>query len=85
MTWLAAGDPARAREHAQACIGIVAAQDEPPALERFSAWESLALAARAQGDAATQADALQHVRDAFEALPDDDKAWCRESLDRIAA
>lgn len=35
MSWLAAGDAARARQHALACLAIVDAQAEPPALETF--------------------------------------------------
>ena len=48
-TFLAAGDVAEARRHAQACIEIVR-EHESPALEAFFGWEALGLVERAAGN-----------------------------------
>ena len=83
-TWLQAGDLARAREHAQACLEIVAANDGAP-LERFFAWEALGLVERAAGNATGHAQALARAREAFAELDESDKSWCAASLDKLAA
>lgn len=85
MTWLAAGDPAQARVHAQACLDIIAAQAEPPAVERFFGYEALARAERAAGDAQAQAAAVLQAQAAFADLADDDKGWCQPTLDQLLA
>lgn len=85
MAWLAAGDAERARAHAQACLAIVDAQPEPSPFERFFGCEALALAASAQGDAAARAQAVQAAQAAFEALPADDQAACRKTMDALRA
>lgn len=85
MAWLAAGDAGRARAHAQACLAIVDAQPERSPFERFFGCEALALAASAQGDAAARAQAVQAAQAAFEALPADDQAACRKTLDALRA
>ena len=82
-TWLQAGDLARAREHAQACLEIVAANDGA-ALERLFGWEALGLVERAAGNATGHAQALAHAREAFEQLDESDKAWCAESIAKLA-
>lgn len=82
ISWLHAGDPARARTHAQTCLAIVAANDGA-ALERFFGWEALGLAERAAGDAAGHADALANARAAFAALSADDRAGCQASLNAL--
>ena len=82
-TWLQAGDLARAREHAQACLGLVAANDGA-ALERLFGWEALGLVERAAGNASGHAEALAHAREAFAALDDADKSWCAASIDKLA-
>ncbi len=56
--WLAAGDPAQARQHALSCLAIVDAQAEPPALERFFGQHALALAERAASRTTEHAQAL---------------------------
>lgn len=81
-TWLKAGDPARARQHAQACLAIVAEQGDVP-LERFFGHEVLALAARALGDDSAFDGALAAMRSAFGALAEGDRAWCASTLDAI--
>ena len=84
MSWIKAGEPDRAREHAQWCIDIVAANDGD-ATERFFGWEALAQVERAAGDPEGFSQALTHAREAFAALPESDKAWCAESLDKLQA
>jgi hypothetical protein len=83
MAWLAAGDAAQARLHAQACLALVDAQPAPPAFERFFACEALALAAAAQGDGAAQAQALAGARAAFDALTPEHQGACRAALQRL--
>ena len=83
MSWLQAGDLARARRHAQTCLEIVVANDGV-ALERFFGWEALGRVERAAADAAGHARALGEARIAFEALEDSDKGWCGESLAKLA-
>ncbi len=83
-TWLQAGDLVRAREHAQACLEIVAA-NEGPALERLFGWEALGLVERAAGNATGHAKALGRAREAFAALDESDQSWCAESVDKLAA
>lgn len=84
MSWLQAGDAARARQHAVQCMDIVQAQGGP-ALERFFASEALALSARAEGDTDGHAAALAQAREAFAALDEGDRGWCRPTLDRLQA
>lgn len=83
MSWLQAGDVARARKHAQTCLEIVAANDGA-ALERFFGWEALGRVERAAGDSAAHARALAEARAAFEALEESDKGWCGDSLAKLA-
>jgi len=84
MTWMQAGDLAQARQHAQACLEIVEAHDNPP-LEAFFGWEALGRVERASGNRTGHAHALAMARPAFEQLPDDDKAWCRDVLTALEA
>jgi hypothetical protein len=85
MVWLAAGDPARARHHAMACLAIVEAQVAPPALERFFGHDALALAERAAGNAEGQARSVTAMRAAFAQLSPDDQTWCKATLDAQTA
>ena len=84
MSWLQAGDLAQARAHAQACLDVVDA-NAAPALERFFGWEALGIVARAEGDSAGHAHAVEKARAAFADLAADDQRWCRASLDKLAA
>ena len=84
LCWLAAGDPALALQHARACDAIVRENGSLP-LELFFAAEALCLPARALGDSACDAAAVATARRAFDALPLDDQAWCRATLDRLNA
>jgi hypothetical protein len=84
MSWLAAGDVAQARRHAQECLAIVREHDAP-ALEAFFGWEALGRVERAAGNATGHAHALAQARAAFERLAEGDQGWCRASLDKLAA
>ena len=84
MTWLQAGDLARARTHAQGCLGIVAA-NHGAALERFFGFEALGLVERAAGRQLEHAQALMDARAAFAELEHADQAWCAASIDKLAA
>ena len=84
MTWLHAGDPAQARQHAQACLDIVAANDGA-ALERLFGWEALGLVERAASNPAGHAHALAMARTAFAQLSADDQGWCAESIAKLAS
>lgn len=84
MSWMQAGDAARARLHAQACLDIVAAHDAP-ALERFFGWEAMARALRAAGGSGDEAHALAQAHEAFSALDAADKGWCAANLAALAA
>ena len=81
MSWLKAGDAARARQHAQACLDGIAANDGP-AFERFFGWEAMARVRIALRDA-DAAPAANQMRAAFAALEPDDRAACAASLDAI--
>ncbi len=78
-SWLKGGDAVRARHHAQQCLDIVQANGSV-ALERFFGLEVLGLAQQAQGDAGAFADTLAQAHDAFAALDEGDKGWCRATL-----
>ncbi len=81
-SWRVHGDAAMARQHAAACLAIVAANGNAP-LELFFGWEALALAEAAAGDADAARAAAARGRQAFDALPADDQTWCRATLDRL--
>jgi hypothetical protein len=83
-TWLAAGDVAQARQHAQACLAIVREHDSP-ALEAFFGWEALGLVERAAGNATAHTHALTQAREAYGRLREEDRGWCKASLDALAA
>lgn len=85
MAWLAAGDPARALHHARACLALIDAQPQPSAFERFFGCEALALAEAAAGDATACAGAVQAAQIAFDRLPPDDQAACRDTWRRLQA
>ena len=84
MTWLQAGDPEQARQHAQSCLQIVEANNAP-ALERLFGFEALGLAQRAAGDSSGHAQALAQAEAAFAALAEGDRGWCQTSLDKLRA
>lgn len=79
MTWLKAGDPARALTHARAVLTIVEANDAP-ALEAYFAWEAVAVAAQAAADGATQQQAVTQARLHFQQLDSADQQAFASSL-----
>lgn len=83
MTWVQAGDLAQARQHAQACLDIVQ-RESAPVLERFFAWEAMAVVARAAHSADAETSVAQ-ARAAFADLDEDDRGWCQASLDKLTA
>ena len=82
MTWLKAGDPALARQHALNCLHIVET-NQAPALERFFALDALVQAERAAGNGTAQALALTQAESAFAALGEGDRGWCQPTLDKL--
>ncbi len=84
MTWLQAGDPAQARQHAQNCLVTVEANNAP-ALERFFGWEALGRVDRSAGNSSGHALALEQAGTAFAALDASDQGWCQASLDKLRA
>lgn len=77
---LAAGDAARAQEHARRCLAIVEAQAEVDRMERFHGHEALALAARAAGDEAARQRSHQAMQADFDAMDPASQAACRTAL-----
>ena len=83
MTWLQAGNLAQARHHAQQCLDIVQ-RESAPALERFFAWEALAVVAQAAHSDDAESTVAQAVA-TFADLAEGDRGWCRASLDKLVA
>ncbi len=83
-SWRAAGDTARARHHALACLEIVAAHGDVP-LELFFGLEALCLAEHAGGDLAARDRAAERMRSAFHTLAVADQVWCQGTLDKLPA
>lgn len=81
---LAAGDAVQARLHAVECERIVRENGSEP-LEVFFAGEVLARCAAALGDQADVDAAVAMSLPMFDVLPGADQAWCRPTLERIAA
>jgi hypothetical protein len=77
-----AGDLAAARHHAQACLAIVSAHGDE-ALEVFFGCEALARIEAAEGRAEALAATLARQRAAFERLAEDDRGWCRATLEQV--
>lgn len=84
MSWLKAGDTAQARQHAQNCLEIVHAHEDP-ALEAFFGWEALGVVERAAGNATGHGHAVAQAETAFARLAESDQGWCRASLDKLKA
>ena len=82
LCYLAAGDPVQALRHAELCDSVVRENGSVP-LELFFAAEAACLPARALGDGDAGTAALATARQAFDALPASDQAWCRATLDKL--
>ncbi|CAD5372035.1 conserved hypothetical protein [Rubrivivax sp. A210] len=84
MSWLQAGEPSQARHHARLGLELVLAQ-EGPALEQFLAWAALGRVDLVAGNQDGHQTAQAGARAAFGALADDERVWCQEILDQMAA
>lgn len=86
MSWLQAGDAAQALVHAERCLALIDAQAAAPALalERFFGHEARARAAGALRRADLLADSRARAEAAFQALPPEDQAGCRATLEQLA-
>jgi hypothetical protein len=82
VCWLAVGDAKRAMQHARTCNAIVQQNGSEP-LELFFAAEALALSAHALGDELSYGRAIATAQAAFAALPPEDQAWCRTTLEKL--
>ena len=82
MSWLQAGDPLLARQHAQNCLDIVEAHGAP-AMERFFGCEALAKAELAASNTSGHALALAQAEATFAKLDENDRGGCQTSLDRL--
>ena len=83
MSYLKAANLSEASQHAQRCLEI-AAENKAAPLEFFFGNEALALVERARGNSSGYSKATEQLRAAFEQLSDDDKSWCRDTLQRFA-
>jgi hypothetical protein len=79
-----AGDGAAAREHARACLDIVAANGHD-ALEAFFGHEAMARAEHAAGNAAARAAAVAAAAAVIEQVPADDRPFCEPTLAQLRA
>jgi hypothetical protein len=79
---LQAGDAAKARQHAARCLDVCQANDAP-AFERFFGHAVLALAQRADGDAAAFDASCRQARALFDQVPADERVWCQKDLDEL--
>ena len=76
---LQAGRAADAIESARRCIDVCVRNDAP-AIETFFGCVVLALAQRANGDAAAFAASRQQALALLERVPEDEKQWCQSDL-----
>ncbi len=76
---LQAGRAAEAIESARRCIDVCVRNDAP-AIETFFGCVVLALAQRANGDAAAFAASRQQALALLEQVPEDEKQWCHSDL-----
>ncbi|MEK7355718.1 MAG: hypothetical protein AAB250_04685 [Bdellovibrionota bacterium] len=82
QSYLKAGDLIRALKHAQLVLEISTANDLP-ALEFFFGYEALALVETARANPIGFKTAADQMRIQFELLNDDDKKWCKASLEKL--
>ena len=84
MSWLQAGDAQRARQHAQACLDGIAANDGD-AFERFYGCEALARALAALHEEVGAAEAIVQAGAAFAALASEDRDACAADWQALRA
>ncbi len=83
-TWLKAGDPAQAQQHALQCLAAVQAHGNV-ALENFFGLEALGLAQHAAGDSSAFATTLAQLRATFAAVEEGDIGVCLPTLRALEA
>jgi len=81
---LQAGRPRDAIASAQRCVDVCARNDAP-AIETFFGYVVLALAQRADGDAAAFAASRQQALALYENVPADEQRWCQSDLSELGA
>ncbi|TAG48292.1 MAG: hypothetical protein EAZ30_06905 [Betaproteobacteria bacterium] len=81
---IAANQPAEAIEAATRCIDICE-KNTAPAFEKFFGHAMKAIAARAAGKPVEFDAARMTAMAQYEAVPDDEKSWCKRELDLLAA
>ncbi|MES2801804.1 MAG: hypothetical protein V4654_04885 [Bdellovibrionota bacterium] len=69
--------------HAQLCVEICET-NSAPALEFFFGYEALALVEKAKSNDLGYKTAVQQVTSYFEKLSEDDKSWCKSSLEKLS-
>ena len=79
---LQAGMPGDAIASARRCIDVCARNDAP-AIETFFGYVVLALAQRADGDAAAFAASRQQALALYEKVPAGEQRWCRSELSEL--
>ncbi len=82
MSFLAAGKARDALRHAENCLEIVAAHQAEP-LESFFGFEALALSHLAMCEREPAMGALERMRALFQEMPEGERGWCQQSLDRL--
>ena len=82
-TYLAAGNPQAALEHAQHCLRL-SRDNQAPAMELFFANEALALSEKANGNANGYRQALAQAQAHFKELSEEDKVWCKSTLQKLS-
>jgi hypothetical protein len=96
QTYLVAGQEPLARPHAEACLRLAkehsaentasnsaAASAAQGTLEGFYGCEALALCAKARGDQAAFAKAVDEARRFLDRQSEEDRAWCQKSFDKL--
>ncbi|MEP7060890.1 MAG: hypothetical protein ABI881_00695 [Betaproteobacteria bacterium] len=80
---LEARDAVAAVQSASRCLAICE-RNAAPAFERFCAHAILALAQRAAGDGNASEGSRAQALSQFDALPQDERRWCKGDLDELA-
>lgn len=81
QTFLKAEQFNKSLEHAEKCLAIVNENGDAP-LELFFAYESLALANKANNNEIGLKSAVYGLEMTFDKLSDDDKKWCKDILEK---
>lgn len=81
-TYLKAGEPDQALIHAKNCVAIVEANNNEP-IEAFFGYEVLALVEKTRKEFKGFELAKNKMTEAFDRLSEDDKSWCKATLDKL--